>query len=273
MPFVDYTDVNNQLQDESGRFGQLIASKMIASDPWNRLVEQDFFPEGMGDTIQTLIYERTVVPNVTSTAWSDVLVNDGSGNICVQSPQTINYARTVRSYNLQQAAIKSPVLCVEDIRFAYKFGQQLAEQYRILDENTKWFWNNRYRDEFSRNAGHHIVTDVANVFTMSETGSNANFPGSQARYALDQGMLDIWYLQLARDAAEGFYAKVDGVPQYTLICSPVAGLANDCFEPRSRPGWTLEHSGWTQSRNSLQKGPTSKSARRRCAMRRGRHLD
>lgn len=220
MAVIDYTTVNNQLQDESGRFGMLISSKMIASDPWNALVEQDFFPEGMGDTIQTLLYERTVVPNVTSTAWTDVLVNDGSGNICVQTPQTINYARTIRSYNLKQAAVKSPILCVEDIRFAYKFGQQLAEQYKILEENTRWFWNNRYRDEFSRNAGHHIVTDVANAFTMSETGSNVAFPGSQAKYALDQGMLDIWYLKLVRDSAEGSYAKVDGVPQFALICSP-----------------------------------------------------
>lgn len=220
MPAVTFDDVNTQLQNESGRFGQLIASKMIASDPWNRLVEQDWFPEGMGDTIQTLLMERTVTPNVSSTAWTDVLVNDGSGNICVVTPQNITYARTIRNYNLQQAAIKSPVLCVEDIRFAYKFGQQLAEQYKILDENTKFFWNNRYRDEFSRNAGHHIVTDVADVFAMSETGSNSAFPGSQARYALSQGMLDVWYLKLARDAAEGHYAKVDGVSQYALVCSP-----------------------------------------------------
>jgi hypothetical protein len=220
MAIADFTNVNNQLQDEAGRFGQLISAKMIAADPWNRLVEQDWFPEGMGDTISTLLYERTTIPDVTSTAWSDVVVNDGTGNICVQDPQSIAFARTVRSYNLQQAAVKSPILCVEDIRYAYKFGQQLGEQYKILDMNSKWFWTNRFRDEFSRLAGHHIVTNTSNVYTFTESGSGSAFPSSAPTQSLDQGMLDVWYLDLARDAAEGAYATVDGQPQYALLTSP-----------------------------------------------------
>ena len=43
-----------------------------------------------------------------------------------------------------------------------------------------------------------------------------------ARYALDQGMLDQWYLDVDRDSGEGQYATVDGAAQYALIISPEA---------------------------------------------------
>jgi hypothetical protein len=55
---------------------------------------------------------------------------------------------------------------------------------------------------------------------MSTSGSNEAFPAAAPTYALDQGILDQFYLDLSRDAAEGHYAMVDGEPQYGLICSP-----------------------------------------------------
>ncbi len=72
MAQYDIADVNNQLQQEAGRIGEMIAAKLIATDPWNRLIKQDTFPAGMGESIQTLIQERTTVPNASSTAWEDV---------------------------------------------------------------------------------------------------------------------------------------------------------------------------------------------------------
>lgn len=218
-PF-DSCSVDNQLQDESGRIGQMIAAKLLAKSPWNRLIEQDAFPEAMGQTINTLLYERTTIPDVSDAAWSDIGYNDGSGNNCTPTPQQINYARTLKSYNLQQAFVKSPPLCVNDIRYGWEFSQQLAEQYRILEMNTKWFWENRYRDEFLRLAGNHIVLDSTDPTQQSNSGSGSDFPASRALYALEQSYLDYWYLQLVRDSAEGAYGMVDGQDQFLLIASP-----------------------------------------------------
>ncbi len=80
MSQYNIADVNNQLQQEAGRIGEMISAKLIATDPWNRLIKQDTFPAGMGESIQTLIQERTTVPNASSTAWEDVGTNDGTGN-------------------------------------------------------------------------------------------------------------------------------------------------------------------------------------------------
>ena len=79
---VPLNNVNNQLQQEAGRIGEMISAKLIATDPWNRLVKQDTFPAGMGETIQTLVQERSTVPDAASTAWADVGTNTGTGNSC-----------------------------------------------------------------------------------------------------------------------------------------------------------------------------------------------
>jgi len=220
MSQYNLADVNNQLQQEAGRIGEMISAKLIATDPWNRLVKQDTFPAGMGESIQTLIQERTTVPNASSTAWEDVGTNDGTGNTCNPTPQVVEFARTLKSYNLQQSAIRSPGFCVNDLRTAWKAEEQLAGEVKVLKENSQWFWSNRYRDEFSRLAGNKVVTDVNDTLAMSTSGSNQAFPASAPAYALDQGILDQFYLDLSRDAAEGNYAIVDGEPQYALICSP-----------------------------------------------------
>ena len=220
MSQYNLADVNNQLQQEAGRIGEMISAKLIATDPWNRLVKQDTFPAGMGESIQTLIQERTTVPNASSTAWEDVGTNDGTGNTCNPTPQVVEFARTLKSYNLQQSAIRSPGFCVNDLRTAWKAEEQLAGEVKVLKENSQWFWSNRYRDEFSRLAGSKVVTDVNDTLAMSTSGSNQAFPAAAPAYALDQGILDQFYLDLSRDAAEGNYAIVDGEPQYALICSP-----------------------------------------------------
>ena len=216
---ADFSLVNNQLQVEAGRFDRMIAAKLMRRDPWNRLIIQDEFPDSMGTTIQSLIWERSILPDVTSTAWTDLTLNDGTKNSCIPYPQVIDYARTIKSYNLQQSSFRSPYLCVEDVRFAFKFGQQLAEMYKVLEENAAYFTTNRYRDEYMRLVGNHIVTDVNDTPSMSNTGSNQPWPASVPRYALDQGMLDQWYVDLDRDSGEGAYGMVDGQNLYALICS------------------------------------------------------
>jgi hypothetical protein len=222
MPSADFTFVNNQLQVEAGRFDKIISAKLMAKDPWNRLIKQAEFPDSMGVSIQNLIWERTVLPNVGPSAWSDLQLNDGSGNSCIPAPQLLEYARTIKAYNLQVSSFRSPYLCVEDIRFAFKFAQQLGEMYKVLEENSGFFTTNRYRDEYLRLAGNHVVADVKPTTSMSVSGSNQPWPASQAKFALDQGMLDQWYLDVDRDSAEGSYATVDGQAQYALIISPEA---------------------------------------------------
>ncbi len=226
VPTADFSFVNNQLQVEAGRFDDIISAKLMAKDPWNRLIKQAEFPDSMGTTIQNLIWERSVLPNVGPSAWSDLQLNDGTGNSCIPAPQLLEYARTIKSYNLQVSFVPLalPVRRGHPVRLQI-FQQQLGEMYKVLEENARFFTTNRYRDEYLRLVGNHIVTDVNDTPSMSTSGSNQDWPASPPRYALEQGMLDQWYLDVDRDSGEGSYATVDGQAQYALIISPEASNA------------------------------------------------
>lgn len=221
MADPNYTcDVSSELAAESGRISEMIASKAIMTSPWNRLIRQQNFPSGMGQTLQTLIYQRTTVPDVSGAAWTDVNFNSGDGSSCNPDAQQINYAFSYKSYNLKQLNVKSPVLCVNDLRYAWEIQEQLAEQFRILSENTTWIWENRYRDEYLRLAGNHIVLNSLDPYSVASSGSEQDFPAVEPITTLQQGYLDAYYLQIARDNATGAYAKIDGQNQFALIASP-----------------------------------------------------
>lgn len=211
-------EVNNLLVDESGRIGRLVPAKVIATSAWNKLVEQQAFPSGMGVAISTLVYQRTVVPVTDSTAWSNLGLSDGTNaSSCNVAPQLLEYAQTMRSYNLQQMAVRTPTLCVTDIQFGYSFQRQLAQMFDILSENTRFVWENRYRDEYIRLSQHKVVASLG----MPE--GTTSFPAvspSQIK-ALDQGMLDDIYAKLMRDSGgEGSYGMSDGAPEYALMIGP-----------------------------------------------------
>lgn len=210
-------DVNNILVDESGRIGRLVPAKIIAKSAWNKLIRQEAFPEGMGVQISTLVYQRTVIPNVTSTAWTQMGLNDGTGNECNPTPQLLQYAQTMRSYNLAKASVRTPTLCVDDIRYGYNFQKQLSQQFDILTQNTQYFWENRYRDEYIRLSEHKVVASQG--LPEDDTDFPAVNPSDVK--ALDQGMLDYFYAKLLRDSGgQGSYGMTDNAPEYALMIGP-----------------------------------------------------
>lgn len=220
MAYCD--DVNSLLVNESGRIGRLVPHKIIAKSPWNKLIRQEAFPEGMGVSINTLVYQRNVVPNVTDTAWSPMGLSSGTGNpSCNPTPQLLEYSQTLRSYNLSQMQVKSPTLCVNDIRYGYDFQKQLSQMFDILSENTQFVWENRYRDEYIRIAQHKVVA------SQGLPEDSTDFPAVDPAdiKALDQGMLDYFYAKLLRDSGgQGSYGMMDGAPEYALLIGPETSM-------------------------------------------------
>ena len=210
-------DIEHLLINESGRIGPDIYRKTLNTSPWLKLVKQDTWPDEMGDTISVLTYERTLANSLT---WSNVTFNpargDGDGpGTCVPAAETVPFAQTLRQYNLKQAALESPALCVNDLRFSLKRKEQLSNMFEILKENTSWAWQERYRDEFTRVSEHKIIANG------SLTEDDAAFPLSEPSSRLTQGILDRIYLQLVRDGAgNNPMGRQNGRPEFTIICSP-----------------------------------------------------
>lgn len=209
MPY----DVNQLLMNESGRIGPDIFRKTIDTSPWLKLVKQDTWPDEMGDAISVLTYERSLAAALT---WNTVTYNTGTGNNCVPAAEVVNFAQTLRTYNLKQTALESPPICVNDLRFTMKRQEQLSNIFSILQDNTSWAWQERYRDEFTRVAEHKMVA-YGSALPEDKTTFAATAPNSR----LTQGILDRIYLKLVRDGAGvNPMGRQNGKPEFTIICSP-----------------------------------------------------
>ena len=247
-------DVEQVLINEANRIGPDIYRKTLNTSPWLKLIKKDVWPDEMGDSIKVLTYERSLPTN--SLNWTTVSLDPvtgtgsqnadgsyttGSGNNAVPSAQVIQFAQTLRSYNLTQTALESPKLSVNDLRFSLKRKEQLSNIFAILQENTSYAWQDRFRDEFVRLAQNKIIANVnsngtlinnsgdgsvfpvitssshtaivgtAGTFTVASSGaavpyqilqSGAPAVGDKAPASvLTQGMLDRVYMKLIRDGA------------------------------------------------------------------------
>jgi hypothetical protein len=146
----------------------------------------------MGDTISVLTYERSLP--TTNTAWQDIGQSTGQASgTCLPPVDKIEFAQTLRQYNLQHKAIESLPICVNDLRVAFKRQEQLSNMMAALTENTAYQWIDRNRDEFTRVATHKVIAAAGNP------EGTASFPLTAPTSGLTQGLLKKYYMKLVRD--------------------------------------------------------------------------
>lgn len=211
MPNID--DIMVRQQD---LLGPDIYKRTLDTSPWLKLVKKEKWPDGLSDTIQVLTFERSLAPNVQT--WADLSVNDGSGNSCVPTASVIAPAQSVRSFNLQQKALESTPICVNDIRNSFKFSEQLRIMRDQLTENVSYVWKERYRNEYVRLAEHKVIA------TAGLPEGSASFPTTVATSKLTNSILNRVYSHLLTDGAarDGSVGMANGAPQFVIITSPEA---------------------------------------------------
>lgn len=213
-------NIEQLLITESGRIGPDIYRRTLNTSPWMTLVKQEAWPDEMGETVSVLLYERTLPGSGSGLTFTDVLNNDpavvGPGS-CAVTGADLGFAQTLTTYNLQQAAINSPDICLNDLRFPVKRQEQLRNIMAVLTENTQYAWENRYRDEYSRLANFKINANQTELLAGATAFSTTNLPSSR----LTQGILRFVYSKLIRDGAgTNAYGRENGAPVFLLITSP-----------------------------------------------------
>jgi hypothetical protein len=216
-----YANINSWLKAESGRIGPDIYSKTLNTSPWLKLVVQDTWPDEMGSTINTLLYSRSLPEGTNTTnnkpTWAAIAANSSAatGGNCNPATATINFYNKTSSYNLDQTALESPPICVNDLRFSFRRKDQLSNIFRILTENTSWAWQTRYRDEYLR-----ISTNKLLANSSLTPGTGGNFAAAAPTSRLSQPMLDKVRMTLIRDGAGNEpLGRENGTPVFGLICS------------------------------------------------------
>lgn len=171
------TAIDTILTQEANRIGQDIHRRTLHVSPWMDLIKQTAFPDGMGYTLGTLIYDRAL-PTTTAngstlgTNWIDIgganadsLVtsstldqiitgskdtNIGAGTNNANGKSFISFARQLKQYSLKRATVESPRINVEDLRFAAYRTEQLRAVMDALTDATRYSWEERYRDEYDK---------------------------------------------------------------------------------------------------------------------------
>ena len=239
-------NIENLLITESGRIGTDIYRKTLNTSPWTTLVKQEAWPDEMGTSVSVLIYERTLPASGGTITFTDVAYNGtatqviggpasgpGSGNnfsgsvtgpgTCAVTGNNLGFAQTLRTYNLQQAAINSPDICLNDLRFPVRRQEQLRNIMSVLSENTQYAWENRYRDEFVRLSNYNVNAEQGQLLAASGQTKGSFSTSVLPTSRLTQGILRYFYSRLIRDgAAQNAYGKENGAPVFLLITSPEA---------------------------------------------------
>lgn len=213
-------NVNSILVAEAGRISDDIHQKVINASAWIKLAPRSQFPEEMGDSINVLTWDRALPSS--GLTWS-AISNQAAGTTtsCVPSPGNISFGKTVRSYGLEGAALQSPKICVNDLRFAAKRKDQLTAMFNILKYNTQWAWENHYRDKYTELAEHKL-TIVAGMSSVEGDPDAFTIPADVTKIGkINQAVLDKIYLRNLREGVEP-WGMENGRPVYAVMCSPEA---------------------------------------------------
>lgn len=259
---TEYTNIEQLLVKEAGRIGPEIYRKTVDNNVWLKLIKQDTFPEEMGDRVSVLTYERSIPQAARNGRQNDFdlqSVWQGSSAILGSNPTDANYlnfnaytqtpagsatasdaannnvslpkfanvefAQTLRTYDLRRVALESPNISLEDLRYPVRRKEQLTQIMNILTEQTALVWTTRYQDEYVRMAQNKVTpTTVSSTSTLdfaTVSGDASSFsPLTDATSKLTQGILRRIYMRLLRDGAgSAAQGKENGAPVFNLITS------------------------------------------------------
>jgi len=259
-PTDSNTAIDTILTQEANRIGQDIHRRTLHVSPWMDLIKQTSFPDGMGYTLGTLIYDRAL-PTTTANgstlgnSWIDVGGSEaaslatastldqiltgakdtfiGAGSNNANGKSFISFGRQLKQYSLKRATVESPKINVEDLRFAAYRTEQLRAVMDALTDATRYSWEERYRDEYDRIVGNYVICEATGTTIVSSgkeglQSADIDFGASTATPSanISNKILDSIYFRLVRaGAGTNAYGRENARPVFALVCSSEASYA------------------------------------------------
>jgi hypothetical protein len=255
------TAINTILAEEANRINQDVYTRTLHTSAWMDLMKQTAFPDGMGYQLSTLVYDRAIpttdsAGDTAGVTWSALGtlnaaanafdtsdlgqplkdaaddVQGGRGTGATDNRSYVQFSKQLKKYNIDRAVIESPRISLEDLRFAAHRQEQLRAIMDNMAESSRYTWENRYRDEFSK------VSDSYIGAVASGTAIQSGFEGTELTGTVDLGtagsftvptsnisnaLLDKSYFNLVRKGAGSeAYGRENGRPVFGLVLSSEA---------------------------------------------------
>lgn len=204
-------EIDAVLTELSGQISEEIYYRGLNTSVWIDLPETDVWPEGKGHTLKVMTFGRSLPGSPV--VWNDVTASNGeAGGGCLPPKQRLKINQSLAEFNLQQTALESPDLCVNDLRDAFEAEEQLSHVTEVLSENTRQVWIDRNRDEYTRLANHKIICKSAGLL------DDDTWALTEPDTVLTGGMLRRVYAQLVRlGGGANSYGNVNGRPTFVAI--------------------------------------------------------
>jgi len=259
--------IETVLAEEANRIGSDIHKQTLHTSPWIDLIKKSSFPDQSGGFLTTLVYDRAIPVSAaggSSTAgqpgadWTNVAASESGGTAfgtsTVDQPAVgadtmatevgpsvaagtsyVHFGKKLKQYQLSRAAIESPRISLNDMRFAAHRSEQLRAIMDLLTEATRYTWENRYRDEYARLSDSYVGCVASGTVIDGQDGT---FEGDGIDAMLDlsavgiapvptanisNAILDKCYYNLIRKGGgNNAYGRENGRPIFALVCSSEA---------------------------------------------------
>jgi hypothetical protein len=223
------TTLENLFLDHAMLIRNDVAVQIQDSDFFIKKLPKEPWLDGQGYQYSYPVYQRSIVtdsvisPNffqsfATLSATSDTATNNliGTGACSFTANHNIDsFGVDVRTVSLKKAALNSPDICLDDLKFQWQVLDQIKNVTRVLAENSKWVWSQNYQQEYG-NGGANKVTAAASP-NISATFDPTNPPTSPLTF----GLLEEVHQELGYNGGSlKPTARVDdGTPVYTAVGS------------------------------------------------------
>jgi len=252
------TAIDTLLTQEANRIGPDIHRRTLHVSPWLDLIKKTPFPEGMGSTLGTLIYDRALpttdtAGNTLGTTWVAVGGDAAASKVTTSTrdqmfigatdtnvgPQTskgyIQFAREFKQYSLKRAIVESPRINVEDLRYAAFRTEQLRAIMDAMTSATRYTLEERGRDEYDRLCANIVIckSSSTTVSAFADDGTTAK-EGLQSwdivvadpTGNISNKILDSLYFRLVRGGAgTDAYGRENARPVFAAVMSSEASYA------------------------------------------------
>lgn len=216
--------LNSYFVTESGRFTDDIGERGRMKSWWASLggngIPSEPFPDEMGWTLSNVIYERA---GRTGGGWRAMSEpgEGGDATPCLPEAGIVGSANTVRTGGLYDQLLYTNFLCIDNIRHAYNFRQQVAAiqdnfKDQIIDE-----WEIMNREQYVTLGQNKVIFNSSLPNNKNGT-TMTSFPAQEPTSPITQKYLDYLRFDLQRNAAAldgGAYAMEDGQPVFAVIMS------------------------------------------------------
>ena len=272
--------INTLLAEEANRIGSDIHKQTLHTSPWIDLIKQSAFPDEMGYQLTSLVYDRAI-PTTNATGgtagvtWADVAeaqagsnafgstskvlgeqniedaatqFSGGRGNASLDYRSYVQFSKKIKQYNLKKAAIESPTISLDDLRFAAQRKNQLSAIMDLMAEASRHAWENRYRDEYERLSGNLVLCEstgttidttvdvdgasgaqdfdarnITEVNIENTTNASETTNVSESMVNISNAIMDKIYYNLIRSgASNNAYGRENGRPVFAVVCSSEA---------------------------------------------------